>query len=51
MLDGVEGHWRAICPGCGVEGIIDADQHAGRVSMQCAESGCTYHETHDLRNA
>lgn len=44
-LDGVPGHYRAICPGCGVEEILDDDQYHGRVSIQC---DCGYHETHDL---
>jgi len=48
QLDGVVGFFRVRCPGCGTIGIIDPDQYAGRVSIECAEPGCTYHETHDL---
>jgi hypothetical protein len=44
LFDG-EPAYRAICPGCGVEAILDDDQYHGRVSILC---DCGYHETHDL---
>ena len=37
--------YRAICPGCGIDALLDDDQFHGRVSIQC---GCGYHETHDI---
>ena len=44
LYDGVTAY-RAICPGCGINAILDDDQYHGRVSIQC---DCGYHETHDL---
>lgn len=46
-LDGVL-TYKARCPLCGTWGYIDDDQFHGRVSMECGEKGCTFHETHDL---
>lgn len=37
------------CPGCGSVGWIDREQYEGLVSVVCPNTGCTYHETHDLR--
>lgn len=39
--------WSAHCPCCGAFGLLDEDQYAGRVSIECA---CGYHETHDHRD-
>ncbi len=47
LLDG-QPAYRAVCPGCGVEQILDDDQFHGRVSIECGTPGCGYHETHDL---
>lgn len=47
-LDGVAGHYRVECPGCKTIGIIDPDQAAGHVSIECETPGCGYHETHRL---
>ena len=33
------------CPRCGLEGLIDDDQSAGRVSIVCPADDCDYHET------
>ena len=46
-LDGVL-TWKARCPKCHNWGYIDDDQLHGRVSMQCGNEGCDFHETHDL---
>ena len=46
LIVGVDDHL-IECPRCGVVGSVDADQYAGRVSIDCPE--CDYHETHDLR--
>ena len=48
VLDGILGYYWALCPGCGVETILDSDQYYGRISMECETAGCAYHETHDL---
>ena len=45
VLDGQPGFYRVRCPGCKVLTIVDPDQAAGKVSMQC---DCGYHETHVL---
>ncbi len=36
------------CPGCHGMGTVDADQIAGRVSVDCG--ACSYHETKDWRS-
>lgn len=46
LLDG-KTVYRAICPECNRERIMDEDQFHGRVSIEC---DCGYHETHDLSN-
>lgn len=33
------------CPGCGVLGVIDADQAEGRVSIECVTPACMFHAT------
>lgn len=35
-LDGKR-EWKITCPGCGVDGYLDADQFYGRVSTLCGE--------------
>lgn len=42
--------WQLQCPGCGAWGEIDDDQLHGRVSVDHTDSGCSFHETHDLWN-
>lgn len=45
-----EGYYAKIrCPECGSIGWIDRDQFEGKISIECTEKVCTYHETHDLR--
>jgi hypothetical protein len=41
--------WLFECPGCGQWAYLDADQWAGRVSVDHASAGCLggYHETHN----
>ncbi len=39
------------CPGCKGAGAIDTDQYQGKVSIDCDNADCDYHETHDLRVA
>lgn len=41
--------WLFECPGCGQWAYLDADQWAGRVSVDHASDGCKggYHETHN----
>ena len=46
-LDGVL-TWKLRCPLCKCWGEIDDDQLHGRVSLQCGNDGCSFHETHDL---
>jgi hypothetical protein len=36
------------CPGCGIYADVDDDQWRGRVSVECATPGCTFHETHNF---
>lgn len=36
------------CPGCGTWGDLDDDQINGRISIQCVQDGCSFHETVDL---
>lgn len=36
------------CPSCGTFADIDYDQYMGRVSVECATPGCTFHETHNF---
>jgi hypothetical protein len=40
---------RIRCPICKFAGWVDKDQYDGRISIQCDQPGCTYHEVHDLR--
>lgn len=40
--------WKVKCPKCGTWGYVDDDQLHGRVSMQCGNEPCDFHETHDL---
>lgn len=42
---------RLRCPGCGQFADIDRDQYIGTVSLDCPNDACTFHETHDLRDA
>lgn len=35
------------CPSCKQTGEIDEDQFHGRVSIQCPNPSCPYHETKD----
>ena len=35
------------CPLCFESGVIDEDQYHGRVSIECPNPMCTYHETRD----
>jgi hypothetical protein len=45
--------WKFECPGCGTWAYLDADQWAGRVSVDHAAMGCAgdYHATHDFSAA
>lgn len=40
--------WQFRCPSCGEWGDIDDDQLHGRVSIDHTDTGCEFHETHDL---
>lgn len=52
LRDGEEA-WLFECPGCGTWASLDADQMAGRVSVDHAADGCAggYHETHNFDGA
>ena len=39
------------CPRCGQWGDIDADQFHGRVSIQCPNAPCDFHETVNMAPA
>lgn len=43
--------WFLRCPGCGRLGVIDEDQFHGRVSVDCFDEACPFHETHDFSQA
>jgi len=45
--------WLFECPGCNTWAYLDADQWAGRVSVDHASQGCPgrYHETHEFGKA
>jgi uncharacterized C2H2 Zn-finger protein len=40
--------WTFRCPSCGEWGDADDDQLHGRVSIDHTDTGCEFHETHDL---
>lgn len=46
-LDGVE-TLVLRCPGCDTWQYLDDDQALGRVSTECAEGGCGFHEAEDF---
>ena len=42
--------WAVVrCPGCKGAGTVDLDQYQGKVSLDCGNPDCEYHEIHDLR--
>lgn len=47
LVDGVP-TWKLECPQCGLIGSLDDDQYHGRVSVDCPNENCTFHETHDF---
>jgi hypothetical protein len=40
--------WQFRCPECHRWGDIDDDQLHGRVSIDHTDTGCSFHQTHDL---
>jgi hypothetical protein len=40
--------WYMTCPRCGLQGTIDEDQFFGRVSIECPDDSCSFHETIDF---
>ena len=36
------------CPLCGTFADLDDDQYHGRISVECATPGCTFHESHNF---
>lgn len=42
--------WQLRCPRCHQWADIDDDQMHGRVSIDHTDTGCSFHETHDLHS-
>lgn len=43
--------WVLVCPVCGETGRLDDDQLNGRISVDHTSDKCTYHETHNFKEA
>jgi len=42
--------WKVKCPKCGIWADADHDQFDGKVSLDCPNTVCDYHETHNFRD-
>ena len=38
---------KLCCPDCGGAGYLDDDQYHGRISTECFNKNCSYHQTID----